>query len=244
MEVYSRKDEDSDKKIFKNKLLKEITKDDDLKVSKVSTDNKSTPKKKGKIEKIVQENYQETKIVKENEPNTKETFMSIKSKIVYGGDNSKDSKNKNSDSNDKKSDIPSNEKKKVLLNSTEIGGKQSEEDLIAAELKKLSENKNKLEKNSLNSKDKEKTKKTEVKQETEISRNLNDLPKKENIDSDYLNKKKKETNEKNAIGAFQTAQKSVFAEEKLKEKVEISNKTTKKVNLQEPIKVFFYLIKS
>lgn len=232
MEVYSRNEEISDNKIFKNKLLKDINKDDNQKLPKNDKNElKSTPKKK-KPDNILQQNYEETKIVKETDPNNKETFMSIKSKVVYG-ENSKENKQKNPDSKEKKTDTPI---KKALFATQEIK-KPSDEELIDAELKKLSENKNKNEKNDnkLTNNSKEKIKKSEQKNEiaTEISRNSNELPKKENIDTDFLNKKKnieKHTNNKH-----------VENEQKPYEKPEIASKTTKKVNLQEPLKVFFDL---
>ena len=189
MEVYSRNEEISDNKIFKNKLLKDINKDDNQKAPKNDKNEmKSTPKKK-KAENILQQNYEETKIVKETDPNNKETFMSVKSKVVYG-ENPKENKQKNPDTKEKKTETPI---KKALFATQEMK-KPSDEELIDAELKKLSENKNKNDKNDnkLNNNSKEKIKKHDQKNEmvAEISRNSNDLPKKENVDTEFLNKKK------------------------------------------------------
>jgi len=244
MEIYSNTEKISgENKIFKNKLLKDSSgKDESLKpneqiLSKLDNNNNKTgasPPKKLKKDNIIQKEYEETKIVKENEPNTKETFINVKSKVVFGDEKS-ETKTKGKVSfhepKEKKQENNNIEKKNVgSLNET--GKKQSDDDIITQELKKLSEKKVKPDQKSSS----ENTKTTDVKFENEVIRNSNEIPKKEKLDAEFVKKKAKITeNQSEKI-------KEPAEEQKPIEKVQISGKKVKKVNLEEPVKVFFLFV--
>ena len=250
MEVYSNTEKvSSENKIFKNKLLKEnLSKEEEPKqqndiLSKINNDKekektKISPQKKAKIQ-----NYEETKIVKENEPNTKETYINVKSKVVFGDSNEVKGKNKGVAFEDpKEKKIDNNIIEKKNLNSlNESNSKPSEDDIINAELKKLSEKKTKTEgKNNLPA-EKEKTKKLDVKNENEMIRNPNELPKKEKIDAEYINQKKTKISDKETetppINIKEQSKISTSEEKKPPiEKPQISGKKVKKVNVAEPVK--------
>ena len=250
MEIYSNTEKvSSDKKIFKNNLLKEtLSKDEDSKQG--STFSKQfqspSPQKNLKKENVIQNDYEEIKIVKENEPNTKETFISVKSKVVFGDNKERKSKVGFGDTKEKKKENNMIEKKN-LESLNDSGKKVSDDDIINEEFKKLSEKKNKVDLKNNGNSTAEKTKKNEFKNEAEIMRNSNEIPKKEKMDAEFVNQKKIKTTEKESESAQlikirdQTKTSTFEVEEKKAlEKPQISGKKVKKVVVaEEPIKVYY-----
>ena len=227
MEIYSNTEKlSSENKIFKNKLK---DKDESLKpneqiLSSINKSNVVSPPKKLKKDNGIQKEYEETKIVNQNDPNTKETYINVKSKVVFGEEKSENSEPRH------KGKVSFGEKKNIgSLN--ENSKKPSDDDIITEELRKLSEKKTKQEvKTSFNPLAPENMKQSEIKLESEIIRNSNEIPKKEKLDVDFVPKKKAKLPEN--VGKPQAE------EPKPVEKAESSGKKVKKVKMEEPVKVF------
>lgn len=223
MEVYSYNEKIQNQKIFDSKNLKETYSDfknGENILSKIN-EKSSTPQNQHYF---TQKDYEETKVIKENDPQTKETYISLKSKIVFG-DNKETAKTK--DSKDKKTEKNINEMK-ILPSLNESAHKPSDDDIINADLKKLSEKKNKTE-SKIKVPPIDKPKKIETKNETEVMRNPNqELPKKEKIFSENLSPKQNKLLDE----PFESVQNI--------EKPQINSKKVMRVNLnEESIKVLF-----